>query len=138
MQKNTVGIQLRDYRPEFPNYQPQYGRDFLEKAMEHFPEDFVFVVSSNRINFAKECIPKKYKNVVFLEGERDYIDMYLLSFCKHNVISNSTFGWWAAYMNKNRNKIVLYPDFWWESLPCQDICPDEWIGIESETEGAYQ
>jgi hypothetical protein len=131
----TVGIQIRYYKWEFPtsDLYPQYGRQYLEKAMALFPQDALFVVSSNNIEFAKNSIPPWATNVVFLEKEAPYIDLYLLSFCKHNIITNSSFGWWAAWLNKNPDKMIICPAVW-DGIPTQDIAPDRWIKIDAPGE----
>ncbi len=128
-QENTVGVQLRYYF-EDPYTFHQYGRDFFEKAMSLFPENSIFIVSSNRIVFAKQEIPQEKYKVIFLEHEADYIEFHLLSLCKHNIISNSTFGWWSAYLNKNPNQIVVCPRIW-NALEIPDI-PEDWIQLEAE------
>lgn len=126
---DTVGIQIRYYF-EDPYTFPQYGNDYLKKAMSHFPKSSTFVVSSNRIEFAKSEMPIEGFNVIFLENEPAYIDFHVLSLCKHNIITNSTFGWWSAYLNKNPDKIVVCPQTW--SMPINDLCPDDWIQVEAE------
>ncbi len=137
-QPNTVGIQIRYYMEEAPSY-AQYGRDYLEKTMKLFPETSLFIVSSNNINFAKNEVPVEGRNVIFLEGDPAYIDFYLLTRCKHNIITNSTFGWWAAYLNQNPDKIIVCPDSWFgqedsssnfkENHP--DFYPESWIQIQA-------
>ncbi|MCE5316808.1 MAG: alpha-1,2-fucosyltransferase [Parachlamydia sp.] len=131
----TVGVQLRWYwdDPDGSRYN-QYGRDYFVQAMELFPQDALFIVSSNNVWFAKECIPQR-ENVVFLENESDYIDLFILSLCKHNIISNSTFGWWGAWLNRNPDKWIVCPKVWvnpnWD-LPTQDVCPDEWVKLDAK------
>jgi len=130
---NTVGIQVRYYQGEDPSgvIYPQYGKDYFSKAMALFSESALFVVSSNNLAFARSQIPAAGKNVVFLENEPPYIDLFLLSFCKHNIISNSSFGWWAAWLNQNPEKTVVCPQILFHGLPTQDYCPAEWLRIDA-------
>lgn len=131
----TVGVQIRCYREEGvnTNFHFQYGKDYLDKAMSLFRSDnTLFVISSDRIDVAKKYIPSWALNVFFL-NEASYIDLYLLSFCKHNIISNSSFGWWAAWLNKNPEKIVVAPKHLF-NLPTEDYCPENWIRIDAEQE----
>jgi hypothetical protein len=62
---------------------------------------------------------------------KDYLDLYAISLCEHNIICNSTFGWWGAYLNENPNKKVLGPKIWFghnlANNDTKDIMPKEWI-----------
>lgn len=63
------------------------------------------------------------------EKYQDWYDMYLMSICKHNIIANSTFSWWGAWLNQNENKIVAAPERWIHTFDYEDIYPSEWIKI---------
>lgn len=133
---NTVGIQLRHYKsdPSLGDLYPQYGKDYLEKAVAYFPDSTLFVVTSDNMDFAKKSIPSSIKNVVFIENEPHYIAFYLLSFCKHQIITNSSFGWWAAWLNRNPHKIIICPKKIINGLPTDDFYPTSWIKIEAKYE----
>ncbi len=130
---NTVSVHLRYYYAEKPDEDSfvQYDWEYFEKAMALFPDTSLFVVTSDNINFARQNIPIKGRNIQFVEGEPYYIDFFLQSFCKHNIICNSTFSWWSAWLNQNPNKIVVRPKVWLGGYP--DIGgPEEWIQIEAQ------
>jgi len=63
----------------------------------------------------------------------DWEQMLFMSLCEHNIIANSTFSWWSAYMNDNPMKIVCYPSIWFGSanshLNIKDLHPESWIKI---------
>lgn len=65
------------------------------------------------------------------KGKDSYKDMQLMSMCKHNIIANSTFSWWGAWLNENSNKIIICPKKWSndEKHKIEDIAPKNWILI---------
>jgi hypothetical protein len=64
--------------------------------------------------------------------ETDWEEMIAMSCCKHNIIANSSFSWWGAYLNPNSDKIVCYPAVWFGPLICENtdaMFPPNWIKI---------
>lgn len=71
------------------------------------------------------------KNAVFItpkESPTAITDFYLISNCKHQIIANSTFSWWAAYLNSNKEKIVMAPKKWFNEADydAKDLIPQSW------------
>jgi hypothetical protein len=100
--------------------------DYIEKKITK-PHYFIF---SDDIQWAKDNL--KLAGCTYVDhnkGEASYIDMYLMSLCKHNIIANSTFSWWGAWLNKNRDKIVIMPDKWINRDIKQGIFPNNWIKL---------
>ena len=67
--------------------------------------------------------------ITFNRGKDSWQDMYLMSICKHNIIANSTFSWWGAWLNNNSKKIVVAPDRWFADKVDDEIIPPEWLRI---------
>lgn len=131
---NSVSVHLRYYYGEVPNDTSflQYDREYFEKAMALFPKNSLFVVTSDNIEFARKNIPTDRGEVIFIEHEPFYIDFFLQTMCKHNIISNSTFSWWGAWLNANPHKKVVRPLHWLGGHP--DIGgPDDWIRVDART-----
>ncbi len=130
---NTVAIHLRAYKLESIEIEkcfPFLSGSFYIEAAEIFPEDALFVIFSDRIEWAKKELKDFKRPHVFIENEPHYHDFYLMSFCKHQIISTSSFSWWAAYLNKNPNKIVVAPDPWFSPISMHDssnVIPENWI-----------
>jgi hypothetical protein len=106
-----------------------YYRHAVACIMERVtnPEFFVF---SDDIPWVKEHFP--LRNVTYVDhnkGARSYLDMYLMSICKHNIIANSTFSWWGAWLNSNPDKIVTIPNIWLHGRKSTGIYPKGWIRL---------
>lgn len=113
----TVGVQVRDYRAEQPKgrYHPTLTSSFYTAAMKRFPEDAVFIVTSNNEQYAREVTRAFSHRTVYLtsKGKEDHIDhFYALYFCRAFIIANSSFGWWAAWLSMSASKTVIAPRQW--------------------------
>lgn len=112
---NTVGVHVRTsgVRLHNTNQFPFLGLEYFEQAMSHFSDDSVFVIFSDRINWCKKYFSQKFsKKLVFIEGNDGIEDLFLMSKCKNNIICNSTFSWWGAYLNQNPEKKIIVPEQW--------------------------
>ena len=134
LHSQTVSIHIRFYH-EDPLQKCHLAprRDYIEKAISLFPEESLFVVFSNQTENAKQLLSGIDRNFRFIEGEAHYHDFYLMSLCKDNIICNSSFSWWAAYLNPNFSKTVVAPRAWYNpayGLNTQDLLPETWIAID--------
>ena len=89
-----------------------------------------------KVNIIINKLKENKSNISFIQCPfyfKDWEQMLFMSCCNHNIIANSTFSWWGAYLNQNNNKIVCYPSLWFEEknshLNTKDLCPDDWIKI---------
>jgi hypothetical protein len=136
MQGVTVALHVRTFIPDnfltichTPSELSWAKWHYYIAAMNRFAHDVTFLVFSDDIEWTKANFPHAGKNVVFIEGNSPYFDLYFISLCDHQIISpDSTFSWWGAWLNKNPNKIVIAPDQWW-GLKTHDAIPDTWIKI---------
>jgi hypothetical protein len=106
------------------------SKKHLEKTLQKPINYFVF---SDDIEWVKTKFTS-FADVTYVDksfGNSDVDDMYLMSCCKHNIIANSSFSWWAAWLNSNSNKIVIAPKKWFNvaNLTANDLVPDNWIRI---------
>jgi len=123
---NPVSIHIRrgDY-VKHPNYwvvTPEY----IQSALEQFSDnEYTFLIFSDDIEWCKEIFPE---GVIFMEGNNQFEDLCLMSLCNHNIISNSTFSWWGAFLNKNKNRRVIAPQMWYsEYKDLSDLYPKQWL-----------
>ncbi|MBS4168468.1 alpha-1,2-fucosyltransferase [Parachlamydia sp. AcF125] len=128
----SVAIHIRTYADSDPQHRYYYlnGRSYVEKALSFFPESAYCLVFSDNMEWCKKELAEIRPNLHFIEGESYIHDFYLMSFCKHNIISNSTFSWWAAYLNSNPYKIVIAPKKWFTPKvghDTRDLIPDNWF-----------
>lgn len=67
-------------------------------------------------------------------GPRASTHFWLMTLCRHFLIANSSFSWWAAWLSKSPNKVVVRPSRWFQLPQCQDaeICPDYWLKVSNE------
>jgi hypothetical protein len=125
--KNPVSIHVR--RQDYINH-PDYWvitPEYIQKALNYFNDsDYTFLIFSDDIDWCKQVFPD---GVVFIQGNQ-FEDMCLMSLCDHNVICNSTFSWWGAFLNKNINKKVIAPAKWFsEDRNLSYLYPQNWLVI---------
>lgn len=104
--------------------------DYIASVVEEpyffvFTDDVSWVKSYFKINFPFEIIDDNQT------ADTSHLDMQLMQACKHNIICNSTFSWWGAWLNSNPQKIVIAPQQWFAdtSINSKDIYPSDWIKL---------
>lgn len=111
-----ISIRRGDFlNKEFINSRYICTEDYFQKAIKIMRElipDSYFCVFSDEIDWVRENFDFGEK-VIFESGKNSISEkLYMMSLCKHFIISNSTFSWWAQYLAQNKEKIVISPDKW--------------------------
>ena len=135
---NITSINVR--RGDFlmnPENNPVCSVKYYFNAINYIGNRNYFLIISDDIQWCK----KKFKgnNFFFIEDENPVVDLYLQSFCTNNIISNSSFSWWGAWLNGNPHKIVIAPRENWfgvfqSHLNTKDLIPKEWVKISNPIE----
>lgn len=132
--KNSVCVHVR--RGDYVGTQYDIcSRNYYIKSMKYIEEnvpDAFFYFFSDDIDWVKNNIPIDYKCHIIEKNNPSYIDLYLMSNCKHFIISNSTFSWWAQYLGTNNNKIVCAPSIWHKRNNYNDLYIPNWVLINCE------
>ena len=139
---NSIGIHIRkgnDYQSRIW-YQNTCPLDYYKQAVAEIssridnPQFFIFADNKQWVkdNF-------KWLDYTLVDGNPGagygcHFDMQLMSYCKHNIISNSTYSWWGAFLNNNNDKIVIMPKIWFNPESCDDytsnnLLVEGWIQI---------
>lgn len=103
--------------------------DYLIKKYEDFNSFRIFIFSDD-IKWCKENL--SFRNSVFIDANLEpEHDLFLMSQCNHQIISNSTFSWWAAWLNTYDRKTVIAPKHWFRTTEVsnEDILPSSWVRI---------
>jgi len=140
---NTVSVHVRrgDYVATKENL-ATFGScdlEYYKKCFQYFQlelTDPIFYVFSDDIEWCRCHLLPLGRRVHFVDhnhGAGSWEDMFLMSKCEHHIIANSTFSWWAAWLNNRTAKIVLAPKKWFATnhpaWTDADIVPESWIKI---------
>ena len=139
-QGNSVSIHIRrgDYvsNPEYFKIHGLCSLEYYQSAIEYICrkiENPVFYIFSDDMDWVKKNIQLKETSfyVTDTPSGKDYFEMHLMSLCKHNIIANSSFSWWGAWLNQNSKKIVIAPKQWMKdpTIDTTDLIPVNWIRI---------
>lgn len=144
---NRTSVSLHVRRGDYldPRYSHAYNNictmDYYKKAVRYIydnTKDPFFYIFSDDLEWVKNniCLLMGNDNfndrVTFVDGNRgenSYLDMFLMSQCRHHIIANSTFSWWGAWLGTNGDKIVVSPNRWLSNHDTTDTICDGWIRI---------
>lgn len=125
----SIHVRRTDYL-KFPNHHPTLDMKYYEKAMEKVGVN-KFLVFSDDIPWCKQhFVGNQFE---FSENHNEITDLALQMKCEHNIIANSTYSWWAAWLNDNKEKKVVCPEKWFGPAlsmhNIKDLFPNGWIKI---------
>jgi len=125
---NCVSLHIRrtDYLTS-NGFHPVQDLLYYKKALDIIGDYDNVLIFSDDIEWCKKNM--NFKNQKFVENNLPSIDVWLMSLCKHNIIANSSFSWWGAWLNNNINKKVIKPSKWFSYGDSPQMCPPEWIKI---------
>ncbi len=143
--KDTMSVSVHMRRGDYLENPGLYGgictEEYYRKAIEVMQDkenDAVFFLFSNEPEWQKEWVRRTYgedERFVVVEGgteETGYLDMFLMSRCRHHIIANSSFSWWGAWLGQDGGKQVYAPSRWLNGRDMRDIYTKDMIKITPE------
>ncbi|MCK5137864.1 MAG: alpha-1,2-fucosyltransferase [Bacteroidales bacterium] len=139
--ENTNSVSIHVRRGDFLNNnffklpELEYYRTAINIISERIHNSSLFIFSDDpewcKIYFRSE----KHRFTIITNNLDigDHVDLFLMSKCKHNIISNSSFSWWGAWLNKTPKKIIIAPKLWYNNKQAQksiesgDLLPNAWL-----------
>lgn len=136
---DAVSIHIR--RGDYLAVEDVYGDictdAYYDKAIEYVLKkvpNAIFYLFTNDTAWADFFVNARPNvDIIVVKGNSEYtgyLDMHLMKHCKHNIIANSSFSWWGAWLNENPQKIVVAPDKWLNDRDCSDIYTDNMTIID--------
>ncbi len=124
----SIHVRRGDYL-NYPENHPFPGMNYYMKGIKRMGMDSLFLIFSDDTEWCKENFPK-LDNFIVIEGQKDYEDFLMMTFCKNHIIGNSSFSWWGAWLCNNQEKIVVAPKRWfgpaYASWDTSDLYPSNW------------
>lgn len=140
MNSSSISIHIRrgDYYADYKTHKFHgvCNLDYYYKAVSIITQKIKaphFFIFSDDPGWARKNLHLKYPFIIIDHNfqKKNYEDLRLMSFCKHNIIANSSFSWWGAWLNQNPDKIIIAPKKWFQNLfiNTEDLIPKSWIKI---------
>jgi len=143
---NSISMHFRlgDYK-NLQQYHPIMDYEYYEKSLSYMKSK-ITTQNINVIYFCEEedidtvnktvnRLKEKFEDFTFVLVDKnleDWEQLLFMSCCHHNIVANSSFSWWAAYLNSWPDKIICYPSVWFgpkAGHDTKDLCPPEWKKI---------
>jgi hypothetical protein len=110
----------------------EYYHRSIDNVVEKISEPHFYIFSDDP-GWVKQNLHINYAHTYVTHnlGSKDYLDLWLMSQCKHHIIANSSFSWWGAWLGTNPGKMVIAPKQWFNKSTnnTRDLIPDSWYKI---------
>ena len=132
--EKTVSLHIRrgDYT-KISNILPIIDKTYIDEAIKQNGEYFKLFIFSDDKEWVKQNL--SYPNQIIVSALEDYEEMWAMSLCNNNIMSNSTFSWWGSFLNRKKDKNVYVPSVWFGPAGEKnndDIYLNSWIKINVE------
>ncbi len=124
----SLHVRRGDYLKSKNYHTCLWDTDYYRQALDLMDAQTVLVFCDDQ-EWARDQFPQDKFTIV---TEEDHLELFLMSYCKNNIIANSTFSWWGAWMNKNKDKKVISPAKWFgeaAKISPKDLIPENWITL---------
>ena len=129
----SINVRRGDYT-KLPHRYAVCSMSYFNKAIDYLGRDKKYLIISDDIDWCKKHF--KGENFFFVDDEEPIIDLYIQTLCTNNIISNSTFSWWGAWLNPNPDNVVVCPNPWfgksYDNYDTKDLIPESWVQIENK------
>jgi hypothetical protein len=116
LNKNTCSLHIRRGDYFTAREMKVLDIEYYKNAIKNFDDNTIFVIFSDDIEWCKKNLDF-IKNKYFIEEKNDILEIHLMSYCNNNIIANSTFSWWGAWLGKNKKVIMPNPhDNWFSEV----------------------
>src|SRR5579863_3208697 len=132
----AVHVRRGDYtREPHASFHGNLGLEYYNNAFNYIIERILrptFFIFSDDPQWCREHFTSEgRRSVVVVEPLEEAADIQAMSLCKHNIIANSSFSWWGAYLGKKGDRVVVAPKNWFQSKDedARDIVPERWVRL---------
>jgi len=125
----SIHVRRTDYL-NLSEHHPVCSKEYFEEAKKNF-SNTQYLIFSDDPKWCEENL--KDENSIIINTGKDILDLSLMSRCDNNIICNSSFSWWGAWLNSNKNKLVIAPQKWfgpaYSHYNLSDLIPESWKKI---------
>ena len=138
---NSVAIHIRrgDYisKPNSRKVHASCSNNYYYDSIDYMQDrltNLQYFIFSDDMTWVKDNLDFATNSTFIDNNEPEYEHLFLMSACKHQITANSTFSWWAAWLNKNTQKIIITPEHWYNDMRLNETViriPNEWKKINN-------